>query len=54
MARGPQSGATLGVALLDDVARALGGGEVAHELEVGLDRGLGARRLDEQARARPA
>ena len=48
---GPEPGAAGRVALVDDLRRALRLGQLAHEHEVGLDRRLRSRRLDEQARA---
>ena len=49
--RRPQPRPAVGVALVDDLRRALRLGQLAHELEVGLDGGLRACRLDEQAGA---
>ena len=50
MPRRPEAGPCVGIALVRDLDRALGCGQREHELEVGLDRSLGASRLDEQAR----
>ena len=47
----PELGSAGRIALVDDLGRSLRLGQLAHERQVGLDRGLGARRLDEQARA---
>ena len=53
VARLPQPRAGVGVALVDDLGRALLLGDRLHELEVGVDELLAPGRLDEQARALP-
>ena len=50
MARPPQPRARVGVALVDDLGRALLVGDRLDELEVGVDELLAAGRLDEEAR----
>ena len=51
VARLPEPRAGVGVALVDDLGRALLLGDRLHELEVGDDELLAPGRLDEQARA---
>ena len=47
----PQLGSAGRITLVDDLGGSLRLGQLAHERQVGLDRGLGAAGLDEQARA---